>query len=314
MLTGRDDPAAVLDGLGSGADDCVAKSSNAEVLRARVRAQLRRKQQDDEGRRVREDLLRRELEATEARAARELAETRAALVDELERKNRELEAFSYSVSHDLRAPLRAISGFSHALETDHEAQLDDEGKGYLRRVRAAANRMSELIEDLLDLSRLGRGELRLTPVDLGAIAREIVDDLASKDPTRQVELVMPEPVIARADARLVRVLLENVVGNAWKFTGKVARARIELGCREAGGETIYFVRDNGAGFEAAYAAKLFRPFQRLHGEADFPGTGIGLATVNRVVDRHGGRVWAEGAVGQGATISFTLSRAGPRPA
>jgi two-component system, NtrC family, sensor kinase len=306
MLVGPGQAAETLEGLAAGADDCVPKRSEVEVLHARVRAQLRRKQLEDEGRRIREELLRRELDAMEARAAAELAETRAALVDELERKNRELEAFSYSVSHDLRAPLRAISGFSHALETDYATQLDDQGKDFLRRVRTAAVRMSELIEDLLALSRVGRGDIVTTRVDLGSIAREIIDDLASKDPGRTVELAVPEPVIAQGDPRLLRVLLENVVGNAWKFTSKVAAARIEVGRSDQNGDTVYHVRDNGAGFEPAYAAKLFRPFQRLHSDSDFPGTGIGLATVYRIVDRHGGRVWADGQVGQGATVSFTL--------
>jgi DNA-binding response OmpR family regulator len=307
LLTALDDQDAMLAGLAMGADDYITKSSELEVVRARVRAQLRRKQFEDENRRIREELLRKELEAQTARSAREVAEARASLVEELERKNRELEAFSYSVSHDLRTPLRGIDGFSHALLADYGDVLDDRGKDYLNRVRKAAQRMGELIDDMLALARVSRAEINAERVDLGAIARGIAEDLAAKDPERACELVVADPLIAVGDRRLLRVLLENLLGNAWKFTAKAPAARIEIGSRPDGaGDTVYFVRDNGAGFNMDYAAKLFRPFQRLHAEADFPGTGIGLATVHRIIERHGGRVWAEGAVGEGATISFTL--------
>jgi DNA-binding response OmpR family regulator len=303
MLTALEDRSTMIDGLGAGADDYIQKSSEIEVLRARVRAQLRRKQFEDEHRRIREELLRRELEAAEARAARALAETRAALAAELERKNKELEAFSYSVSHDLRAPLRAIDGFSQALLEDYAGLLDERGRDYLGRVRGAAQRMGELIDDLLLLSRVSRAELRRGPVRLTETARAVAAELASKHPERSVAVEIAEGLVAEADGRLCRVLLENLLGNAWKFTAKTREARVEVGM--AG--SAYFVRDNGAGFDMRYAEKLFAPFQRLHGEAEFPGTGIGLATVHRIVDRHGGRVWAEGAVGRGATLFFTLA-------
>lgn len=296
----------MIEGLGAGADDFISKSGEFEVLRARVRAQLRRKQYEDENRRIREELLRRDFDAAEARSARELAEIRAGLTAELERKNKELEAFSYSVSHDLRAPLRGIQGFSQALLEDSAERLAPEEKDYLNRISAAALRMSQLIDDLLDLSRVGRGELSLSTVDLSAAARAIADELGRRDPTRKVVFEIADALEVDADPRLMRVVLDNLLGNAWKFTQKTAEARIELGASSSGGPTTYFVRDNGAGFNMAYAERLFGPFQRLHSEAEFPGTGIGLATVYRIVDRHRGRIWAEGEVGRGATIFFTI--------
>jgi len=305
MLTALEDRAAMIDGLSMGADDYIAKSSEFDVLRARVLAQIRRKQFEDEHRRTREELLRSELQASEARSARQVAETKAAVADELERKNRELEAFSYSVSHDLRAPLRSIDGFSQALLEDYADRLDDEGRKYLGLVRASAQRMGALIDDLLDLSRVSRAELVREQVDLTGLARAVAEELRRRDPERTVAISIQDGLVVEADGRLVRVLLENLLGNSWKFTSKTADARIELGARQAEGG-VCFVRDNGAGFDMAYAEKLFNPFQRLHAESDFPGTGIGLATVSRIVDRHGGRVWAEGAVGRGATVFFSL--------
>ncbi len=305
LLTAVDDRATMLDGLGAGADDYIPKSSEFEVLRARLRAQLRRKQFEDENRHIREQLLRREHEAAEAKAARELAETRAALAEELERKNQELEAFSYSVSHDLRAPLRAIDGFARALAEDCEERLDDAGRGHLRRIRAAAKRMGELIDDLLQLSRVTRAEIRRQPVDLAAIGRAVLRDLEARDP-RRVEAHFPDALAAEGDPGLLRAVLENLLGNAWKFTRGRDPTRIELGADERDGKTVFFVRDNGVGFDMAYAEKLFRPFQRLHAQSEFDGTGIGLATVHRIVTRHGGRVWAESAPDQGTTLYFTL--------
>lgn len=304
MLTALENRDAMIQGLAAGADDYISKSSDFEVLKARVRAQIRRKQFEDENRRIREELLRKELEATEARAARELFETRAMLVDELEGKNQELEAFSYSVSHDLRAPLRSIDGFSKALLDDWADQLDPKATDYLRRVRAAAQRMGELIDDLLELSRVGRAELRRGRTSLSEIAQSVAVQLRKSDPDREVEIEVRGALTADADRRLMRVVLENLIGNSWKFTVKVPAARIEFGSDRDG--IVYFVRDNGAGFDMTYAEKLFRPFQRLHSSADFPGTGIGLATVHRIVDRHGGRVWAESTVGAGATFYFTV--------
>jgi len=225
---------------------------------------------------------------------------------ELEATNRELEAFSYSVSHDLRAPLRTIDGFSQILQEDYEDRLDEEGVDYLGRVRAASKHMAGLIDDLLDLSRVGRRPLRREHVDLSALAAGIVEDLRMSQPGRKVEFVAEEDVAAWADVGLLKVALENLLGNAWKFTSRVPEARVEFGVAEEGGRPVYYVRDNGAGFDQAYSDKLFGAFQRLHAQEEFEGTGIGLATVARLVHRHGGRVWAEGRVGEGATFYFTL--------
>jgi len=225
---------------------------------------------------------------------------------QLESTNKELEAFAYSVSHDLRAPLRSIDGFSQILLEDYTDKLDAEGQDYLRRVRVASQRMAHLIEDLLTLSRITRREMRREPVDLSALAREIVAELKQREPDRQVEFVIEEEVTADGDAGLLRVVLENLLGNAWKFTARHPRASIEFGVTQRDGETAYFVRDDGAGFDMAHADKLFGTFQRLHSAAEFEGTGIGLATVQRIIHRHGGRVWADGAVEQGATFYFTL--------
>ena len=312
MLTARDDPATMIAGLAAGADDYLTKSDEFEVLRARVRAQIRRRQFEDENRRFREQILRMELEAAEANAARELAELRASMVEELERKNRELEAFSYSVSHDLRAPLRAIEGFSEILVTDYAESLDATARSYIDRVVTSARRMTELIDDLLSLSRLGRAELRKQAFDLSALAQDVIGDLRAREPERAVECVVEPELGAEGDVRLVRVVLENLLGNAWKFTAKQPAPRIELSARREDGRTIFVVHDNGAGFDMKYAGKLFGPFQRLHSAKEFSGTGIGLATVHRIVERHGGRVWAEGEVGKGATIFFTLSSGNPR--
>jgi DNA-binding response OmpR family regulator len=311
MLTALEDREAMIQGLAAGADDYIAKSSDFEVLKARVRAQMRRKQFEDENRRIREELLRKELETAEALAARELSETRAVLVEELERKNKELEAFSYSVSHDLRSPLRSIDGFSKALLDDWFDKLDPIARDYLVRVRAAAQRMGQLIDDLLELSRVGRAELKRDRTSLSEIARSVAGELQRGDPDRCVEIEVGDALTADVDKRLMRVVLENLIGNSWKFTVHAAAARIEFGADR----DRYFVRDNGAGFDMSYAEKLFRPFQRLHTQAQFPGTGIGLATVQRIVDRHGGRVWAEGAVDAGATFYFTVppARTGGRP-
>jgi light-regulated signal transduction histidine kinase (bacteriophytochrome) len=271
-----------------------------------VRAQLRRKQFEDENRSIREQLLQKEREVVVAHSAQELAESRALFVAELERKNSELEAFSYSVSHDLRAPLRSIDGFSKLLLDDHAGALNAKGKDYLRLVRASAQRMGELIDDLLLLSRVGRAGLVRDRVDLSGIARVAAEELQRKDPGRQVTICIEEALPVDADDGLMRVLLENLLGNAWKFTANVPAARIEVRTEQKEGGTVFFVRDNGAGFDMGYAEKLFNPFQRLHTEAEFPGTGIGLATVHRIVDRHGGRIWADSAVDQGATFYFTI--------
>lgn len=223
-----------------------------------------------------------------------------------ETANKELEAFSYSVSHDLRAPLRGIDGFSQALLEDEGDKLSEDGKGYLRRIRAGAQRMAELIDDLLRLSRVSRSDFVRDRVDLSAVAETVVAELRRAHPERNIAVSIQAGVNANADARLARIALENLIGNAWKFTSKAAEARIEFGARVDGAELVYFVRDNGAGFDMKYADRLFGAFQRLHTDKEYPGTGIGLATVQRIVLRHGGRIWVEAAVGQGATFQFTL--------
>ena len=310
MLTALEDREAMIQGLGAGADDFIAKSSDVAVLKARVLAQIRRKQFEDENRTFREQLLRKEHEATEARAASALAEMRARLLEDLEAKNHELEAFSYSVSHDLRAPLRSIDGFSQVLLEDYADQLDDAGKQHLHRICAAAQRMGHLIDAMLALSRISRADLRREPVDLGLVATSVAAQLRATQPERPVQFIIPEHLDVIGDPHLLRALLENLMGNAWKFTRDRSPGVIELSVLAEEDPPAYRVRDNGAGFDMTYAAKLFTPFQRLHAVADFPGTGIGLATVSRIVDRHGGRVWAEGEVGRGATFYFTL---GGRP-
>ncbi|MBA2344073.1 MAG: hypothetical protein H0V83_03190 [Rubrobacter sp.] len=231
---------------------------------------------------------------------------------ELQATNRELEAFSYSVSHDLRAPLRSMDGFSQILLEDYGDELDEEGRDYLGRVRAASQRMGNLIDDLLELSRVTRGPLRRASVDLSAIAASVAEGLRASDPERHGSFEISEGLVARGDAKLLRVALENLLGNAWKFTSKEPDARVEFGVSRQGVAQVYYVRDNGAGFDATYAGKLFGAFQRLHGSEEFEGTGVGLATVARVIRRHGGEVWAEGEVGKGATFYFTLE-GGPHP-
>jgi light-regulated signal transduction histidine kinase (bacteriophytochrome) len=224
----------------------------------------------------------------------------------LEAVNKELESFSYSVSHDLRAPLRGIDGFSQALLEDYSEKLDESGRDFLQRIRASTQRMGQLIDDMLNLSRVTRSEMRREGVDLSALADRIVKDLQEKQPERQVEFLIAPGLMTDGDAQLLKVALENLLGNAWKFTGKHSPARIEFGATKVQGKLAYFVRDDGTGFDMTYAGKLFIPFQRLHPLTDFPGTGIGLATVRRIIQKHGGGVWAEGKVGKGATFYFTL--------
>jgi two-component system NtrC family sensor kinase len=306
MLTAIEDRAAMIEGLSAGADDYISKSSEFGVLKARVRAQIRRKQFEDENRHIRERLMRSELEALEAKANRKLADLRATMVEELQRKNRELEAFSYSVSHDLRAPLRRIDGFSRAVISDYGPLLDERGRDYLGRVCASAQRMTQLIDDLLQLARVGMAELERAPVDLSVIVETLVDELVRSEPDRKVEFVIEKHVIVAADRQLMRVVMDNLIGNAFKFTARADPSRVEFGKTIRDGVVVIFVRDNGAGFDMAHVDKLFRPFKRLHRDDDYPGTGIGLATVQRIIDRHGGRVWAEGREGEGTTISFTV--------
>jgi len=225
---------------------------------------------------------------------------------ELLAANTELDAFAYSVSHDLRAPLRSIDGFSQILLEDYAARLDEAGRETLHRVRAASQRMGTLIDDLLKLARVTRAEIRTEDVDLSGMARDIVADLQRTTPERQVEFAIAPGLTARGDARLLRVALDNLLRNSWKYTAKQPAPRVEFASADANGGRAFMVRDNGAGFDMKYADKLFGVFQRLHSAADFEGTGIGLATVRRIINRHGGRIWAEGAVDRGATFYFTL--------
>ena len=245
------------------------------------------------------------------RAARDQLEQRVAeRTAQLQAANKELEAFSYSVSHDLRAPLRSIEGFSRALAEDCGDGLSEAGKDSLNRIIGSTVRMGQLIDGLLNLSRVTRAEVRGRSVDLGSLANDIVAELRGSEPGRQVECVIARGTVVEGDPTLLRAVLQNLIGNAWKFTRKRASARIEFGFAEESGERTYFVRDNGAGFEMSYADKLFGAFQRLHGQDEFPGIGIGLATVQRIVSRHSGRVWAIGAPGEGATVYFTLGKGG----
>lgn len=224
----------------------------------------------------------------------------------LEAINKELEAFSYSVSHDLRAPLRGIDGFGKIVLERYGPALDEQGRHYLQRIRAGTQRMGRLIDDLLRLSKLSRAELKWAPLDLSEMAKEVIAELSKVEPERQVKLVVSESLSARGDAQLLQVVLENLLGNAWKFTRKTQDARIEVGRETCANEECFFVRDNGAGFDMEYAGKLFAPFQRLHDMTEFEGTGIGLATVQRIIARHGGRIWAEARPDHGATFWFTL--------
>ncbi len=239
----------------------------------------------------------------ELRRLNEALRARSAAV---ETANRELESFSYSVSHDLRAPLRRIDGFGRILLEDYADRLDGEGAAHLARIREATRHMGQLIDDLLGLARVTRAEMNAGDVDLAAIARRIAEQLRAAAPERAVDFAIEADVRARGDARLLAVALENLLGNAWKFTSKRERAAIAFGSRREGGVTSYFVRDNGAGFDMAHAAKLFGAFQRLHSPGEFEGTGIGLATVERIIRRHGGRIWAEGEVDRGAIFHFSL--------
>jgi light-regulated signal transduction histidine kinase (bacteriophytochrome) len=279
LLSARAGEEAALEGLDAGSDDYLVKPFSARELLTRVRNHV------------------------------QLARTRRAWTTELERANRELDAFSYSVSHDLRAPLRAIDGFSQALAEDCAADLDARGRGYIERIGKGVRRMGTLIEALLDLSRLSRATLGAEAVDLSALAAGVAEDLRRAHPERQVAVDIEDGLVAQGDRRLLTVVLANLIGNAWKFTSRRRDARIEVR-RLRAEEPTFLVRDNGAGFATAYATRLFAPFQRFHTASDFEGTGIGLATVQRVIARHGGRIWAESVVDEGATFFFTLPTKG----
>jgi PAS domain S-box-containing protein len=260
------------------------------IALAAIRDITDRKRTDEELRRARQDAN---------RAAAELLDT-----------NTELEAFNYAVAHDLRAPLRAVDGFSQALVDDYGGALGSEARDYLDRIRRNVQRMGEMIDSLLELSRLVRVPLDPVEVDLSAIVEEEGRAMQQTDPEREVEIVVAPGIVAHADPRLVRVLIDNLLGNAWKFTSPRDRARTEFGVEQNDGERTFFVRDDGVGFDERFADKLFAPFQRLHRSEEFPGSGIGLATVERIVRRHGGTIRAEGKIEEGATFRFTLGGTG----
>jgi two-component system, sensor histidine kinase and response regulator len=289
-------------GYAVGAVDYLVKPVVPEFVRSKVSVFVELAKKTEQLRRQAE-LLR-----DSEQAARELAEMRAELVSDLEHKNRELESFSYAVSHDLRAPLRRIEAFGRAVLESQGEQLDGNGRRFMDRIQEASRQMSQLIDDVLYLSKVSRAEVRQQEIDLSGLVESILERLREADPGRTVETRVRPGVIVAGDGRLLRIALTNLLENAWKFTEREPAAQIEFGMMTATGEPTYFIRDNGAGFDMAYVDRLFGPFQRLHLASEFPGSGIGLATVQRIIHRLGGRVWAEGVVGQGATFSFTLGR------
>ncbi|MFH1436258.1 MAG: ATP-binding protein [Pseudomonadota bacterium] len=295
MLTGLSDQTLAIKAMKQGAQDYLVKGQVDEKVLARaLRYAIERKQAEEEVRKLNQELEQRVIDRTR----------------DLDASNRELEAFVYSVSHDLRAPLRRVEGFSAAMMEDCDNLLDGKGREYLERISEGTAGMGRLIDALLELSRVAKADMEREEVDLGSMARSVIGELQETQPRRGVECIVREGLKAKGDERLLRLVLRNLLGNAWKFTQKRGSAKIEFGAREDNGRRVFFVRDNGAGFDMGYAGKLFTPFARLHSDDEFSGTGIGLATVRRIVSRHGGKVWAEGEVGKGATLYFTLQKGG----
>ncbi len=295
----RDDQ-HVYRGYASGAVDYLFKPIVADILRGKVGVFVDLYHKTHE---IQEKTS--ELEAINRELKQQLNRVRL-LNRELEIVNSELESFGYSVSHDLRAPLRHIQGFSHVLARNYSASLDTEGKDFLKRIVDSCEQMGSLIDDLLQLSYVGRGNIEMQEVNLSEIAQDILSKLQKSNPGRNVQLSIRDNLIANGDSRLLAVALDNLLGNAWKFTRHSSQADIEVGCEWQGNRCIFFVRDNGAGFNMAYHDQLFQPFQRLHAAEEFEGNGVGLATVQRIIHRHGGEIWATGKLGQGATFYFTL--------
>ena len=287
-------------GIGLSQDITVLKQTEREVRS--LNTQLEELLQSE--REARQGLEQKSAEV--ARLNRELEQRVAQRTVQLATANAELEAFAYSVSHDLRGPLRHIDGFSEALREDCADRLTGDGQHYLMRICAATRHMGELIDSMLALSQISRQDMDMRDVDLSAMARAILTSLAEQAPARRVQLIAAPGMRVRGDESFLQIALENLFDNAWKFTSKTADAVIELGVMDQDGERVFFVRDNGAGFDPSHMAKLFGTFERLHSSAEFPGSGIGLATVKRVIERHGGRIWAQGAVNRGATFYFTL--------
>lgn len=301
FLTAADESLAVR-GYSVGAVDYLMKPAVPDFVRSKVSVFVELAK--------RNNLLARQAELLRAREqeALELASARAELVADLERKNRELESFSYAVSHDLRAPLRRLESFSRALADAAAGRVDETGQRFLQRIGESVGQMQELIDALLRLSRVTRADLRRIPVDLSDLVSRTASELQTGEPDRAVELSVRPGMVAEGDPHLLRVMMTNLLSNAFKFTVGRDPARIEFGQQRRDGETAYFLRDNGAGFDMQYVGRLFGPFQRLHPVETYPGTGIGLATVQRIVHRHDGRIWAEGETGKGATFWFTLER------
>jgi len=306
ILTSRDDAEALIACLSAGADDYIPKTTDMEILKARVRVQIRRRQSEDEKRRTRDRLQQREVAAVEMRSAQELASARAVLIEELQRKNQDLEAFSYSVSHDLMAPLRVIGGYARVLKEDHGGALSGDAMGLLNDIDTSAVRMIGLINDLLRLARIGLQPVSMQEVDIGALITSVAGELQAREPAHVLMLRLGALPTCFGDAALLRQVFLNLISNARKFTRRAPHAQLEVTATPSETQVRYHLSDNGVGFPPQHAHRLFTAFKRLHRDEDFEGTGIGLSIVQRIVQRHGGAITASSAPGQGATFSLTL--------